>query len=111
MSLSSIVSRIVPAAVGFATGGPVGAFTATVATEQAKTQEKKIRNQNLAIEQERNRIMASYPSGFDPVTGNITSSMPTTQNAGMGGFFGGVTDFFKGGCLGVLHQQELIGQL
>ena len=45
MSIGSIVSRIIPAAVGFATGGPVGAFTATVATEQAKKQEKQVKRQ------------------------------------------------------------------
>ena len=40
MSISSIVSRIIPAAIGYATGGPVGAFTATVGTEQAKSEQK-----------------------------------------------------------------------
>ena len=47
-------------------------------------------------QQQENRMPGSYPSGFDPVTGNVAMSAPTTQNAGMGGFFGGVTDFFKG---------------
>ena len=56
MSLSSLVSRIVPAAIGYATGGPVGAFTATVATEKAKSEEKKIRSeQNRIIEENRKR--------------------------------------------------------
>ena len=96
MSLSSIVSRVIPAAIGYATGGPVGAFTATVSTEQAKREEKKIRNQQIAQAQEREKIMAQYPSGFDPVTGGFSSTMPTTQQAGQGGFFGGVSDFFRG---------------
>ena len=52
--------------------------------------ERKLRKQ------QENKMPGSYPSGFDPVTGNVGMSMPTTQNAGMGGFFGGVTDFFKG---------------
>ena len=59
MSLSSLVSRIVPAAIGFATGGPVGAFTATVATERAKSEEKKIRSeQNRIIEENRKRVQS-----------------------------------------------------
>ena len=45
MALSSLISRVIPAAIGFATGGPVGAFSATVATEQAKSQQKKIETQ------------------------------------------------------------------
>tara|TARA_Y100000114_G_scaffold155348_1_gene179271 strand:+ start:1253 stop:2116 length:864 start_codon:yes stop_codon:yes gene_type:complete len=96
MSLSSILSRVVPAAIGFATGGPVGAFTATVATEQAKSQERRIKTQN-DIQAQRSRDMAAmYPSGFDPVTGNITTSNTTTQSAGNRGFVGSVTDFFSG---------------
>ncbi len=41
MSISSLVSRVVPTAIGFVTGGPVGAFTAAAATESAKRQEKQ----------------------------------------------------------------------
>lgn len=93
MSLSSIVSRIVPAAIGFATGGPVGAFTATVATEKAKTQQKKIQTQNAILAQERENFNMNYPSGFDPVTGNLITNT-TSANAGNRGFFDGISDFF-----------------
>ena len=96
MPISSLVSRIVPAAIGFATGGPVGAFTATVATEQAKTEQKKIQTQNAILAQKREKFSMQYPGGFDPVTGQMTGVNTTTQQAGMGGFFGGVSDFFKG---------------
>lgn len=96
MSLSSIIDRVIPAAVGFVTGGPVGAFTATVATEQAKSQEKKIKTQIAINEQKRKEMMMQYPSGFDPVTGNLNTNISNNNQAGMGGFFGGVTDFFKG---------------
>ena len=96
MALSSIISRVIPAAIGYATGGPVGAFTATVSTEQAKSQQKKIETQQ-AIELQRSKNMAAmYPSGFDPVTGNLGSSNTTTQSAGNRGFVGSVTDFFSG---------------
>ena len=96
MALSSLISRVIPAAIGFATGGPVGAFSATVATEQAKSQQKKIETQQAIQEQKRRNFMANYPGGFHPVTGQMTMPATTTQQAGMGGFFGGVTDFFKG---------------
>lgn len=46
MGISSLVSRIIPVAVGFATGGPVGATSAALATEAAKKQEKKIKQAN-----------------------------------------------------------------
>ena len=96
MSLSSIVSRIVPAAIGFATGGPVGAFTATVATEQAKSQEKRIRNQQLA--QEREITGMELFNNQSPSIGavQVPPYRPATQQAGQGGFFSGVTDFFRG---------------
>ena len=90
MALSSIVSRIIPAAIGYATGGPVGAFTATVSTEQAKSQQKKIETQQAIELQKRKELSMQYPGGFDPVTGQLTGTSTTTQQAGMGGFFGGV---------------------
>ena len=94
--LSNITKTIIPAAVGFATGGPAGAFTGAVGSLEAqRKQERFIKNQQ-AQAKERENIMASYPSGFDPVTGSLNTSMPTTQQAGMGGFFGGISDFFKG---------------
>ena len=96
MGISSIVSRIVPAAIGFATGGPVGAFTATVATEQAKSQEKKIRNQQIA--QEREITGMELFNNQSPTIGavQVPPYRPSTQQAGQGGFFSGVSDFFRG---------------
>ena len=96
MSLSSLVSRVVPAAIGFATGGPVGAFTATVATEQAKTEQKKIQTQNAILAQQREKLMAEIfqGQGLSSIQPNVQAQ--STQNAGMGGFLGGVKDFFGG---------------
>ena len=96
MSLSSLVSRVVPAAIGFATGGPVGAFTATVATEQAKTEQKKIQTQNAILAQQREKLMAEIfqGQGLSSIQPNVQAQ--STQNAGMGGFLGGVRDFFGG---------------
>ena len=96
MGLSSIVSRIVPAAVGFATGGPVGAFTATVATEQAKTEQKKLKQQQQALEQEFSG-MADF-SDFATSRGSVVvpDYRPNNMVNKAGGFFSGVTDFFSG---------------
>ena len=76
---------------------PVTKAIATGLTVQYQSQEASYQRK-LAEERrkERENNMASYPQGFDPVTGTFSQSMPTTQQAGMGGFFGGVTDFFKG---------------
>ena len=73
-----------------------GSFTATVATEQAKSQEKKIRNQQLAQEQEFSSMMDFYdPAGR---TGSVVvpDYRPNNQVNRAGNFFGGVTDFFTG---------------
>lgn len=94
--LSKLTKTIIPTAVGFATGGPAGAFAGTVGSLEAQRAEKKFKQQQQAQALEREKIMAQYPSGFDPVTGQMTGVSTTTQQAGMGGFFGGVTDFFKG---------------
>ena len=45
MGLGSIFDRVVPIAVGVATGGPLGGITAAVATEQMKKNEKRLENQ------------------------------------------------------------------
>ena len=84
MGLSSLVSRIIPTAVGFATGGPVGAVTATLATEQAKKQERQVKRQ---IEQQRQQeqkfiqelnMMGSGEFG----TPGLTFTTPKPQQAG-----------------------------
>ena len=104
MSISSLVSRIIPTTVGFVTGGPVGALTATVATEQAKKQEKQVKRQineyNARQQQIRRDIMAigdpSFPGAFPtprPASigqpsfferlGNIGSSVGNTLLTGL----------------------------
>lgn len=93
MSIGSLVSRVIPAAVGFATGGPVGAFTATVATEQAKRQERIVKRQIAQEEQERAKLMelfgTSGTSTFrDPYASQLVVNRGTT--APSNGFFGTV---------------------
>lgn len=96
MGLTSIISRAVPIAVGFATGGPVGAFTATVATEQAKLQEKKIKQENIRLEKEFRNMEIFGPQSPTINTLQRPVVVPATQNAGAGGFVDNVTGFFKG---------------
>jgi len=91
--LAKLASFAAPIIIPGAGGAIAGLAAGTVAAGEAK---KKARKEQAQFAKEREKIMASYPSGFDPVTGSFNSSMPTTQQAGMGGFFGGVSDFFKG---------------
>ena len=94
--LSNIVKQVAPI-VATVSPDPVTKGIATAATLQYQKQEanyqKKLAEEKL---RERKIMPANYPSGFDPVTGGVTMQPTTTQQAGMGGFFGGVTDFFKG---------------
>ena len=82
MSIGSIVSRVIPAAVGFVTGGPVGAFTATVATEQAKKQEKQVKRQvneyNARIQQAQETDMIGLDA-FGGAGRTINTAAPAPQ--------------------------------
>ena len=86
MSIGSFLSRVVPTALGFATGGPVGAVTAAVGTERAKRQEKDYKSAIDARRQQekqlRSRIMA-----FGDI--NAPGAFPTSRPANLSspGFF------------------------
>ena len=93
--LSSIVKQAAPI-VAAVSPDPVTKAVATGLSVQYQKQDLSYQRK-LAEEQrkEREKSMANfYGSGFDPVTGSGIPST-TTQQAGMGGFLGGVTDFFK----------------
>ena len=94
--LSSIVKKAAPI-VATVSPDPVTKGIATALSVQYAEQDASYQRK-LAEQQanERKKMMANYPGGFDPVTGQITMPSTTTQQAGMGGFFSGVTDFFKG---------------
>ena len=82
MSIGSIVSRVIPAAVGFVTGGPVGAFTAAAATETAKRQEKQVKRQineyNAALQQAQEQEMIGLDA-FGGTGRTITPTPPPPQ--------------------------------
>ena len=94
--LSSIVKQAAPI-VAAVSPDPVTKGIATGLSLQYQKQDLSYQRK-LAEEQriERQKNMAmNNGSGFDPVTGGGIPST-TTQQAGMGGFLGGVKDFFSG---------------
>ena len=90
MSITSLVSRVIPAAIGYATGGPIGAFTAAASTESAKRDEKKIKRQ---IEEENNRriqnmeYFGSSRSSIPTIQSNLARTTPAISTASSGGNF------------------------
>lgn len=96
MGLSNLIRTAIPAAIGFATGGPPGAFAATVAAQESLKAEKKIKQQQIAQEQEFSGMELFNNQSPSIGAVQVPPYRPATQQAGQGGFFGGVTDFFKG---------------
>ena len=91
MGLGSIISRVVPTAIGYATGGPVGAVTAFQATERQKNQEKYLKSRANEIATERQKEEARLAEIFQGR--NLQTIQPnmrgqTTQQAGFGASFG-----------------------
>jgi len=97
MGLSSLVSRVIPAAIGFATGGPVGAFTAAASTESAKRQERIVKSQINAENTRRQQAMelfGSSGSSIPTIQSNLARTTPAVSTASSGsGFF----DTVRGG--------------
>ena len=124
MSISSLVSRVIPAAVGFVTGGPVGAATAVVSTEQAKKQERQIKQQINAENARRKQEMEFFGntgSSIPTIQQNLARTTPIlgTQSSG-GGFFdtvrgglrevgGFVSDVFQSGIPQLLGYNRPAG--
>jgi hypothetical protein len=86
MSIGSIVSRVIPAAIGFATGGPVGAVTAAAATETAKRQERDIKDSINAYNAAQENIRSQNMIGLDAFGGTGRTITPM-QAAPQPGFF------------------------
>ena len=93
---SKLLKVIVPTAVGYATGGPAGAFAAGVGASQSQQAEKKFKQQQEAQAKEREKM--EIFSNQAPTVGavQVPPYRPSTASAGSGGFVSGVTDFFKG---------------
>jgi len=82
MSIGSLVSRIIPATVGYVTGGPVGAFTAATATESAKRQEKQVKRQIEEQKIQQQQFLENSMIGLDAFGGagrTINTAPPPPQ--------------------------------
>ncbi len=92
MSISSLVSRVIPAAVGFVTGGPVGAFTAAAATENAKKEQKRIQRAINEREQQNQILRSNYMAmgSGEFGTPGLTFRAPPVQQAGFLDRLGGL---------------------
>ena len=75
-ALGTVLERVVPTAIGFATGGPIGAATSFAGVEQAKRNEKIM---------ERNMAFLGDP-GLNPQ--DYTSTIPIRSTNRQAGFFG-----------------------
>ena len=64
MGLTSFIKRAIPTAVGFATGGPVGAATALYGSDRAARAEKRARIQNEIAETEYQNYLRSLQMGL-----------------------------------------------
>ena len=91
MGLKSIVSRVIPIAGGYATGGPIGAAKAAASTELQKRQEKKEKQayNEYINEQGRQRAKMAEFRDTDVIFSGTRSGTPmATQRAGFGSSFG-----------------------
>lgn len=87
MGLGSFLKRAVPTAIGFATGGPVGATLAFASADQQADQVKKVRLQNEKAQIEFGNYLRSLQMGL-PGTSFQPSSIPATPASGFGSGFG-----------------------
>ena len=91
MGLSSFINRALPTAIGFATGGPVGAFTAAAASDRQLRDAKQQRMAQADYEAEMKARMNMDPYLQSYVGGTSVPTVrqaPTTANAGFGAGFG-----------------------
>lgn len=90
--LDKLVSVAVPAAVGFVTGGPAGAFAGAVSgaeAEKAKRKQKSLIEQRQREEQKRmSEFFGSNSTGLSRVQAPMAGQRVQTQNAGFGSGFG-----------------------
>lgn len=96
MGLSSLLSRVVPTAIGFATGGPVGAATALYASETGKRQEKRIKDNQRRISEEQAKMeyFNTAGSSIPTIQANLAATRPVVATASSGG---GFLDTIRGG--------------
>ncbi len=97
MGLGSFISRAIPTAIGFATGGPIGAATAALSVEKAKKQERQIKqqiNQENARRKEFMEYFGGTGSSIPTISANLARTTPVVSTASSGG---GFFDTLRGG--------------
>ena len=104
MSLGNLVKTALSGAIGFATGGPAGAFAGTVGSLEAQRAERKFKNQQLALAQEQ-KNMADFSDFASGSRGAVVVPDYRPNNRSMnagGGFFDTAGSFFRnvGGLVG-----------
>lgn len=90
MSFLKKLTRIaIPTTIGFATGGPVGAFTGSIAGLEQQRAEKKFKQQVQNAQNERQRQMSEIFTPSNQLS-NLQAPMAgrATQQAGFGAGFG-----------------------
>ena len=114
MGLTSLIKRAIPTAIGFASGGPVGAFTAlSTADKQLRSAKKfKLQNEQALNEYEqaqrslqmidvlptaRPRNLTNQNAGFGSGFGNFLTEASTNILAPLGTFASGISSLFRGG--------------
>tara|TARA_B100000700_G_C15014843_1_gene842772 strand:- start:1448 stop:2308 length:861 start_codon:yes stop_codon:yes gene_type:complete len=94
--LDRLVKVILPTAIGYATGGPAGAFVSGVRASEEQKAIKKFKKQQeeQAKEIQKMEMFSNQAPSVGAV--QVPPYRPSTASAGSGGFVSGVTDFFKG---------------
>jgi len=95
--LSKIAKVVVPTAIGFATGGPAGAFAAGVGASQAEKAERRFKEaqQIQAKESDMSEIFGRTSTFRDPYAGTGVLTPNVGTQASGGGFFSDVGNFFR----------------
>jgi len=93
MPFGKILKNIVPAAIGYATGGPVGATLAFAESDRAQTRAKQQRQKNEQFQREQQKIrenaMAIDYSDFASTAPRVQTT--STQQSGFSSFLGGLS--------------------
>ena len=72
-ALGTVFERVVPTAIGFATGGPIGAATALSGVERAKRTKKNLERQEFMFQTDRGFLPVRDNVAVPSYTGNHTS--------------------------------------
>ena len=90
--LDKIVSVALPAAIGFATGGPAGAAAGAISGAEADRLKRKQQSKLAQQQQEEQKIMSEFfgsgSTGLQTIQRPMQGQRVTTQSAGFGSGFG-----------------------